>query len=85
MKIDKGTLPVILVIVFVSLVGLFWWWSERQKKKLNLNPGENSICPVMKKPIYGTPHVAEYEGKPVNLCCQWCVEEFNKNPGSYMT
>ena len=43
------------------------------------------VCPVSGHDATSeTAVVIQYEGKEVRLCCQDCVEPFNKEPAKYM-
>jgi len=44
---------------------------------------EQTICPIMNKPIDKNIFV-EYKGKKVYFCCQGCVAEFNKDPEKWV-
>jgi YHS domain-containing protein len=51
-------------------------------------PGEeasgNVICPVTGEKMGEMEKLTiEHEGRTVNLCCQYCVGEFKKNPEKY--
>jgi YHS domain-containing protein len=43
----------------------------------------NKVCPVSGGPVVEK-YRAEYQGQYVYLCCQGCVDEFNKNAESFV-
>lgn len=43
----------------------------------------NKICPVSGGPVVEK-YRTEYKGQYVYLCCQGCVDEFNKNPETFV-
>lgn len=45
---------------------------------------QQTLCPVMEgNPIDPNLHV-DYQGERVYFCCNFCVEEFQKNPEKYL-
>jgi YHS domain-containing protein len=44
--------------------------------------GEQTLCPIMNKPIDKDIFV-EYKGKKVYFCCPGCIDQFNKDPEKY--
>ncbi len=46
---------------------------------------QQTTCPVMEEnPIDPNLHV-DYQGERVYFCCNFCVEEFKKNPDKYLS
>jgi len=49
-----------------------------------MESGGNTTCPVTGEKIDEKGKLTVmHEGEVVNLCCQYCVGEFKKNPGKY--
>lgn len=63
--------------------------SAQQQTPAPVAQGEalnNTICPVTNAAIgsMGKPITVAYQGKVINLCCQGCVADFNREPEKYM-
>lgn len=43
----------------------------------------NKVCPVSSGPVVEK-YRTEYKGQYVYLCCEGCVNEFNKNPETFV-
>jgi len=48
--------------------------------------GDRTTCPVMSSPFIVKPDSpkTEYQGKTYHFCCEGCVEQFKKNPASFI-
>ncbi len=44
---------------------------------------EQTICPIMGKPI-DKEYFVEYKGRKVYFCCPACIDTFNKDPEKYI-
>lgn len=47
----------------------------------------NKICPISGEAVggkMGEPFVVEYKGHKINLCCEMCKKDFEKDPELYM-
>jgi YHS domain-containing protein len=48
--------------------------------------GDRTLCPVMSSPFIVKPDSpkTEYQGKTYHFCCEGCVDQFKKNPASFI-
>jgi YHS domain-containing protein len=67
------------ILLVVMLAGAFVARAQTTEKK-NVT---NKLCPVSGGPVVEK-YRAEYKGQYVYVCCEGCVNEFNKNPEAFV-
>lgn len=82
MKIAK----VLLNVLLVTVAGCGSGNSAQKKPYVNNDGYPLSTCVVSGEKLgeMGEPHVIQYQGKTVKLCCSSCLKEFNADPVKYM-
>ena len=68
------------ILLVVMLAGAFVARAAQSTEKKNVT---NKLCPVSGGPVVEK-YRAEYKGQYVYVCCEGCVNEFNKNPEAFV-
>lgn len=59
---------------------------KTEKKGAKPKPYVLKVCPVSDEKLGGEmkPHVFEYKGREIKLCCKDCLADFNKEPAKFI-
>jgi YHS domain-containing protein len=69
---------VLMIVMLAGSVAARSWSDGAEKKNVT-----NKMCPVSGGPV-SEKYRAEYKGQYVYMCCEGCLNEFNKSPETYV-